>query len=62
MTGKLTIDQKQVLEEIPGYIRIGSLYKWMNKMFNGRYLTEERKLGVQCALIQLKIDIDNGDV
>jgi len=57
----LTDDQKQVLEEIPGYVRIESLRKYCNFFINDLMEKNDMfSMGKSVALCQLMTDLHNG--
>jgi len=58
---ELTNDQKQVLDEIPGYIRTERLKEYCD-FYRNRYSNAEDAwaAGYYTAILNLSIDIDNG--
>jgi len=68
---ELTDDQKQVLEEIPGYVRVDTLKKWIFDMRDEEIAnvgdphidepTYNTRKGVRIAIEILEDDFDLGD-
>lgn len=61
LTMELTTDQKEILNEIPGYVRIEMLERYvrfyMKLKKNGK---TDRDHGYRMAMMNLGIDIQNG--
>ena len=62
MIGELTTDQEDVLKEIPGYVRIEMLERWIRYHIDHTHLYGDGYCGWGLALLKLEADIIDGSL